>query len=286
MTTCFFVSDLHGKIERYEKLFREIEKQRPRALFMGGDILPFKFTRTIAGNKAGDDFIDGYLLKNFITLKSQLGDNYPRIFLILGNDDARVREQAIINAPDGIWEYIHKRKVSFDKWMIYGYAHVPPTPFMLKDWERYDVSRYVDPGCYAPFRGKHTVPKTENELKYTTIAKELEKLAGDDNLEQAVFLFHAPPYQTRLDRAALDGKKIDGVPLDPHIGSIAIERFIKARQPLLTLHGHVHESTRLTGNWQDKFERTLMFNAAHDGPELSLIKFDLENPASAERNLL
>jgi hypothetical protein len=29
-----------------------------------------------------------------------------------------------------------------------------------------------------------------------------------------------------------------------------------------------------------------MFNGAHDGPELSLVKFDLENPNDAERTLL
>lgn len=38
-------------------------------------------------------------------------------------------------------------------------------------------------------------------------------------------------------------------PMDVHVGSIALRRFIEARQPLLTLHGHVHESARLTGSW-------------------------------------
>ena len=42
-------------------------------------------------------------------------------------------------------------------------------------------------------------------------------------------------------------------------GSIAIERFIEDRQPLLTLHGHVHESARLTGSWQEKIGRHIAF---------------------------
>jgi Icc-related predicted phosphoesterase len=69
------------------------------------------------------------------------------------------------------------------------------------------------------------------------------------------------------------------------VGSIAVKRFIEARQPLLTLHGHVHESARLTGSWRDRIGRTHMFSAAHDGPELALVRFDLDDLDSAERQL-
>ena len=101
-----------------------------------------------------------------------------------------------------------------------------------------------------------------------------------------MFLFHAPPHDTVLDRAALDGKMIDHVPLDVHVGSIAIRRFVEQRQPLLTLHGHVHESARLMGAWRQQLGRTWIFGAAHDGPELALVRFDLEAPESAIRELL
>jgi hypothetical protein len=32
--------------------------------------------------------------------------------------------------------------------------------------------------------------------------------------------------------------------------------------------------------------RTHLFSAAHDGPELALVRFDLEDPASATRELI
>ena len=35
-------------------------------------------------------------------------------------------------------------------------------------------------------------------------------------------------------------KMIDYAPLDVHVGSIAVRRFIESRAPYLTLHGHVH----------------------------------------------
>ncbi len=280
---CYFVSDLHGKTDRYDKLFDRIGTAPPEAIFIGGDILPF----SLKMNKISGGFIDTFLTPGLRHLRDELGANYPKIFIILGNDDPRSEEATIIEAANtGLFEYIHDNKTTLGNWNVYGYSYVPPTPFMLKDWERYDVSRYVDPGCYPPHRGKHTIKVSENELKYSTIKKDLDKLFDNDSLENAVILFHSPPYNTNLDTAALDGKFIDGVPLDPHIGSIAIERFIKERQPLLTLHGHVHESSQITGHWQDKLGATVMFNAAYHGKELSLVKFDLENPEHATREIL
>jgi len=83
----------------------------------------------------------------------------------------------------------------------------------------------------------------------------------------------------------LDGKRVEHVPLDVHVGSIAIQRFIAGRQPLVTLHGHVHDSARLTGSWRDTIGRTHLFSAAHDGPELALVRFDPDVPENATRDL-
>jgi Icc-related predicted phosphoesterase len=227
------------------------------------------------------------LATEFGSLQSRLGSSYPSVFLILGNDDPRLEESAVRDvATTGIWSYLHNARRPVGSYVVYGYSYVPPTPFILKDWERYDVSRYVDPGCIPPTHGRLSLPVPQRELEWSTISEDLEKLTGDLDLSNAVFLFHAPPYKTKLDRAALDGQQVDHVPLDVHVGSIAIQRFIKARQPLLTLHGHVHESARLTGEWRELIGSTHAFTAAHDGPELALVRFDLEDPASATRELI
>jgi Icc-related predicted phosphoesterase len=123
-------------------------------------------------------------------------------------------------------------------------------------------------------------------VRWGTIAWDLEELVGSQDASGAVFLFHAPPYRTLLDRAGLDGRTVDHAPLDVHVGSIAVRRFIEARQPLASLHGHVHESARLTGSWRDRIGRTVCLSAAHDGPELALVRFDLADPAGATRELL
>ena len=286
MPRCFFVADLHGNPDRYRKLFRLIGEERPGAVFLGGDLLPSGLSALESLDFDHEDFVNGFLVRQLERLRETLGEKYPRVFLILGNDDSRSEEATIIAAATtGVWEYIHDRRVSFAGHDIYGYAYVPPTPFLLKDWERYDVSRYVDPGCVSPEDGYRSVPVPENQIRYATIKADLASLVGDRSVDKAIFLFHSPPHKSKLDRAALDGKMIDHAPLDVHVGSIAIRRFIEERQPLITLHGHIHESARITGAWSQLIGRTLCFSAAHDGPELALVRFDLANPAAAARTL-
>lgn len=282
----FFVSDLHGRIDRYRKLFSLIERERPRAVCLGGDLLPMPFDSAWSRELGRDDFVEGFLAAELGNLAGSLGQSYPRVLVILGNDDLLAEEAAVQRVADrGLCEYAHNRRVEVDGVAVYGYACVPPTPFQLKDWERYDISRFVDVGCVSPEEGRRSVPVSALEVRYATIEKDLERLTGGDDLKQAVLLFHSPPYQTKLDRAALDGKVVDHAPLDVHVGSIAIRRLIEARQPLVTLHGHIHESAKLTGTWKDRIGRTHMFSAAHGGPELALVRFDTDNPEEATREL-
>jgi Icc-related predicted phosphoesterase len=286
MSLCFFVSDLHGKLERYKLLFDRILIEKPEAVFLGGDLLPSGLFAFTSSPEMPEDFTV-FIFDNLRVLKKKLGHKYPAIFTILGNDDGRAIETEFLKADEeGLIVYMHERKLKFNDFTIYGYACIPPSPFMLKDWERYDVSQYVDPGCVAPEDGSFSINTDKKRIKYKTIKKDLEKLSGDDDLSKSIFLFHSPPYQTQLDRAALDGKMIDHVPLDLHIGSIAIKRFIEDRKPLITLHGHVHESTSITGSWKDQIKETFAMNAAHRGPELCLIRFDLNSPENAEAELL
>ncbi|MCX5800827.1 MAG: metallophosphoesterase [Candidatus Eisenbacteria bacterium] len=287
MTRCIFVSDLHGNTERYQKLLRVIGKEVPQAVFLGGDLLPSGLSLRSSQGFSCSDFVEEYLVREFLLLREHMKGVYPRTFVVMGNDDVRCFEPSFVDGETkGAWEYIHNRKVPLESFQVYGYSYVPPTPFLLKDWERYDVSRYVDPGGVSPEEGSRSVSVPEEEKRNATIREDLDRLVGDDNLDRAVFLFHAPPYDSDLDRAALDGKMVDHVPLDLHVGSIAIRRFVETRQPLLTLHGHIHESARLTHSWRQRLGRTHAFSAAHDGSELALVRFSLEDLDSATRELV
>jgi Icc-related predicted phosphoesterase len=282
MLCCFFVSDLHGDTKRYDKLFSRIKEERPAAVFLGGDLLPH------IRLAASGDFVTGYLTDRLTDLRGSIpGSDYPRLYAIMGNDDIRSEEGAFQELEEkGLWYYAHGRTLRLASFDVFAYAYVPPSPFLLKDWERYDVSRFVDPGSVSPEEGRRSVPVPEYDRKYATIENDLKQLTQGKNLDRTICLFHAPPYKTNLDRAELDGKMVDHAPLDVHVGSIAIRRFIEKRQPLVTLHGHIHESARIMGSWKDEIGRTHCLSAAHDGRELALVRFDPKRPGEAERLLL
>ena len=284
---CFFTSDLHGHTDRYEKLWAAIEDSTPELVFLGGDLLPSGLLGMVSLDPDHEDFVNDFLARGFDRLRQRLGNRYPKVFVILGNDDSRFEEAAVLDvAGSGLWVYVHNRRYALDRWHVVGYANVPPTPFRLKDWERYDVSRYVPPGCVSPEEGSRSVPVPAHQIRYATIKDDLDSLTKNVAPENAILLAHSPPDETTLDRAANDGKMVEYVPLDLHVGSVAIRRLIESWQPLLTLHGHIHESVRLTGSWRDRIGRTHLFGGAHDGPELALVRFRLEALEEATRELI
>ncbi len=278
---CIFVSDIHGDTSRYKSLMAIVKKEQPDGVFLGGDLLPGGFGLT------GDveEFFENVLFSRIRDLRKKGVDT--QFFVILGNDDPRSFEPVFIKAStDGLIEYVHEKTVLFGDVSVTGYAFVPPTPFQLKDWEKFDVSQYVDIGGVSPLEGMRSVAVSQDSVRFGTIADDLKWLAKGVDMDRAIFLFHSPPYNSLLDRAALDDKKIDHVAVDVHVGSIAIQRFIKRRQPWITLHGHVHESVRLSGSWHEVFGRTHAMSAAYDGSELAVVRFDTDDLDNASRELV
>jgi uncharacterized protein len=276
---CVFVTDLHGHKDRYEAFFDIVESECPDAAFLGGDLLP----NVYRSEKNARAFIK-YMLQRMRDARRKANTGF---YMILGNDDPRMFETLFKDASDkGILDYIHFRAVPFGDLWVAGYAYVPPSPFGLKDWEKYDVSRYVGPGCVDPSEGHHTARTPEDEAAQTYISEDLMRMGALCDPKKTIYLFHAPPANTDLDKADLEGVMVDHVPMDIHIGSEAIAKFIKKHEPLLTLHGHVHESARITGRWKTRTGHTNSYNAAHDGPELSLVRFDTEDLGRATRELV
>jgi hypothetical protein len=52
------------------------------------------------------------------------------------------------------------------------------------------------------------------------------------------------------------------------------------------LHGHVHETVRLIGEWREKTGKTYSFSAAHDGSELAVIRFDTNDLENVSREII
>ena len=87
---------------------------------------------------------------------------------------------------------------------------------------------------------------TFREAEEPDLAIRIERaLTHAPDPEHTIFNFHAPPYGSRLDYApALNDDlsyKAGGQALRP-VGSTAVRDAVKSYQPLLSLHGHIHES--------------------------------------------
>jgi len=87
---------------------------------------------------------------------------------------------------------------------------------------------------------------TFREAPEPELAAKIEAVAGQvPDMERAIFNFHAPPYGTGLDEApALDDtlRPIHGGAVMKPVGSTAVREAILKHQPMLSVHGHIHES--------------------------------------------
>jgi uncharacterized protein len=100
---------------------------------------------------------------------------------------------------------------------------------------------------------------TFREAPEDELAAKIEAIATQvPDMGRAIFNFHAPPYGTGLDEApALDEnlRPMHGGAVMKPVGSIAVRDSIVEHQPLLSVHGHIHESRGVK-----KLGRTLAIN--------------------------
>jgi Icc-related predicted phosphoesterase len=92
----------------------------------------------------------------------------------------------------------------------------------------------------------------------------LERLMGNiRSMQTAIFNFHAPPYGFALDLAPeLTADLIQAADRKIHVGSRAVAKMIQKYQPLLGLHGHIHESRGV-----QKIGRTTIINPGSEYSE-------------------
>ncbi|HEY3907451.1 MAG TPA: hypothetical protein VGM14_26335 [Streptosporangiaceae bacterium] len=129
---------------------------------------------------------------------------------------------------------------------------------------------------------------TFREAPEDDLAAKIEAIATQiPDMGRAIFNFHAPPYGTGLDEApALDEnfRPMHGGAVMKPVGSTAVRDSIKKHQPLLSVHGHIHESRGIK-----RMGRTMAINPGSvygDGVlQGALIDLDLKK-AKVRRYLL
>lgn len=85
------------------------------------------------------------------------------------------------------------------------------------------------------------------ECSEEELSEKLEKLASKvQNVDRSVFCLHCPPFESQIDQAPLLDKDLrpvyeGGRPVYIAVGSKAVRDIIEKYQPLLGMHGHIHE---------------------------------------------
>lgn len=190
---------------------------------------------------------DGTMEKLFIELMCdrlahwmQLADDRLRpldipAYWMLGNDDPEELGSVLDDAPWG--------------------EHCDGKVLQLRSGHEMLSLGYSNP---TPWNTHRELTEEEIRVRLNALAAQLERPAN------AIFNVHAPPYDTGIDEAPLLAEDLTvqqsagQVKMVP-VGSPAVREVIERVQPLLGLHGHIHESTgfRMIG-------RTLCVNPGSD----------------------
>jgi len=147
--------------------------------------------------------------------EEKLGGKDLRCFVCPGNDDIFDVDEVI--AGSSVVEMGEARVIDLDGLSMVSMGWTNPTPW-----------------------------KTYREAPEGKLRERIDRMVeGVPDLKRAIFNFHAPPYGSNLDEApALDEdmKYLHGGRAMRPVGSRAVRQSILDYQPLLSLHGHIHES--------------------------------------------
>jgi uncharacterized protein len=275
-----YTSDLHGEIHLYQELLVLILSSSADLLVMGGDLFPSfpptqRYEDMVPNQKT---FMDQFLFPFFEKMMKTTG--VRQVLLIPGNWDLGYFH--LFSRPmKGVVDLSQRLHCLENGYEMIGYPFVPPTPFRPKDFEKMDDRDSPWPPQKSPSYIR-SVDQTDQLIpidphpylrQRETIEEDLAHLPEPKGPEKTIYVMHSPPFETKLDQ--IEGGRFTG--------SRSIKKFIGKTQPLLTLHGHIHEAPMLSGSYYDRIGQTLCVNPGQSigttPLRLHAVTFEVENPA-------
>ncbi|MBN8868364.1 MAG: metallophosphoesterase [Solirubrobacterales bacterium] len=185
-----------------------------------------------------EDWFAEVMLKTFDQWLDLAGERLAgsgaRCFVMPGNDDPPGVAEAIVES-EGV-EECDSKLVEFNGYTMVSLGYSNPTPF-----------------------------DSPREISEDEIYRRVSDLADQSpDISRCIFNLHVPPYDSQLDTAPELDEDLQVVmagsePKQIPVGSTAVRELIEEYQPLLSLHGHVHESAGAT-----RIGRTLAINPGSD----------------------
>jgi len=241
-----FVTDLHGWKWKYDRLLKVAQAFQADVVINSGDMLPHGRTMSTQG-----EFITDYLDAHFAQF------NAAGIYYLcyLGNDDLRIFDELFEKTCDKYPFIIclAQRKFEIGGFEFIGLNWVVDYPFRLKDRARMDTRDYIFQEQFGT--GLLSTPGGLQEIEdwfsfaksLPTIDDEMDRLARPKDMDRSIYVIHMPPFRLGLDECGHGAK----------VGSKAVYNFLLEHQPMLSFHGHIHESPEVSGTWFAKLGNTL-----------------------------
>jgi len=276
----FFASDIHGSEICWRKFLNAAAFYKADMVVLGGDVTGKMMIPIVAYHGYWEVTIRGERLR--LETREQLADAEKRIRdrgsypAVVTPDELQVlREEGAADR-----RFVLEMSRSLDRWldMADGKLRGGEIPCILNggndDFFEIDPiveaspcvtfaeGKVLDLGDYYMISMGYTNPtpwNTYREAPEDELAAKIDALASQvPDIGRTIFNFHAPPYGTGLDEApALDAnmRPTHGGAVMKPVGSTAVRDAITRYQPMLSVHGHIHESRGVA-----KMGRTLAMN--------------------------
>jgi len=263
------LADLHENKKKWQQLVGEVEKQNPDIVVVAGDLIPKE-----------DGILNQLsLFPEFKRHASSIRETGAELVLILGNDDNRLLISEMEKGEEeGLWHYTVDRVKKIKGYEFCGCPWVPDYPFPYKYWvapESKDNLAISGFQLDQPIRinDDNQIEIINNLEEYLaakpSIQEVLDELAAEvQDLSNSIWLIHGPPANLALDVCGSGDR----------VGSQAVYQFLLDKQPLLSVHGHIHEAPAHNGNiWASKVGKTTCIQPGQLDEELYYVTFELED---------
>jgi Icc-related predicted phosphoesterase len=260
-------SDLHQWIPKWKDFIKVCVDSKADIAIISGDLLPKE------GFGEQMNFL-AHMKKYALKIKK----TGCQVVLTLGNDDNQ-NTQDFMEEEDknGTWHYIHDKVKEINGYEFVGMSFVRDHPFGYKYWCRNEFAgqTFIDSLQFCEpliLDDKHKTLWLKNYKEFLdgfpSIQEYLDKLASQvKNISKSIWLIHNPPFRSGLDMTSRGQE----------VGSVAVLDFIEKHQPLMTVHGHIHESPHMTGQWKKKIGKTMAFQTGQIEQILHYAEIDIEN---------
>jgi Predicted phosphoesterases, related to the Icc protein len=293
-TRIFFASDIHGSETCFRKFLNSAKFYDAKALIFGGDITGKAIIPIVKNNGGYISNLYGNEVKingenelnEFIKLQKNKGF-YPYVtdkeeYEELKNNKEKLNEKfkELINERIRQWVVLANERLRDTKVKVYWEAgnddFLDLDSLMESENTIYIGEKVVDlfdlkiAGLSYANTTPWNAPRDVPEEKLIEIINSMLKSAGfgeSEKTQEIIFAFHPPPFDTILDlapkvRADFTYARVGGQRDFIHVGSIAVRKAIESYKPLLSLHGHIHESKGV-----DKVGNTLSINPGSEYSE-------------------